>query len=125
MIDLEILKQKIAEIKKIDLGNSAQAVSDWEEQIKKYELTKSLLEIKEFKELIDEYKASVETINQILADQEILNEEDIRKRQQMLATKMVVNQFINRFTLADLSGIEQEINNNYKEFYEKSTEIKE
>lgn len=125
-MNIKDIKYKIAEIRKRDLGDlSLKAVEDWEQQIRDYEQILSLHDIPQFKALLDDYQAIINNINDILAEQEVISDEDIRKRQQLISDKRVFGTFLNRFSIPDLKEIENEVNKNYKNFYEKPTEIKE
>jgi chromatin segregation and condensation protein Rec8/ScpA/Scc1 (kleisin family) len=120
------LRDKINEIKKRDLGDlSLKVIENWEDQIKNYDSIKSLYELPQFKDLISEFEGIMNNVNEILAEQEVNNDEDIRKRQQLISDKRVFGTFLKRFAIPDIKEIENEVNNNYKNFYEKPTEIKE
>jgi len=120
------LRDKINEIKKRDLGDlSLKVIENWEDQIKNYDAIKSLYELPQFKDLISEFEGIMNNVNEILAEQEVNNDEDIRKRQQLISDKRVFGTFLKRFAIPDIKEIENEVNNNYKNFYEKPTEIKE
>lgn len=125
-MNINDIKYKIAEIRKRDLGDlSLKAVEDWEQQIRDYEQILSLHDIPQFKALLDDYQAIINNINDILAEQEVISDEDIRKRQQLISDKRVYGEFIKRFSKKDLTEVEKEIDNNYKHFYEEPTKIKE
>jgi len=125
-MNIQELKDKINEIKKRDLGDlSLQAIDDWESQIKNYEILKSLYDLPQFRDIISEFEGIIHNVKELLAEQEVNNDEDIRKRQQLISDKRVFGTFLNRFAIPDLKEIENEVNKNYKNFYEKPTEIKE
>lgn len=125
-MNIKDIKYKIAEIRKRDLGDlSLKAIEEWDRQIKNYEQILSLHDIPQFKALLDDYQAIINNINDILAEQEVISDEDIRKRQQLISDKRVFGTFLNRFSIPDLKEIENEVNKNYKNFYEEPTKIKE
>lgn len=114
-MNIQELRDKINEIKKRDLGDlSLKVIENWEDQIKKYDAIKSLYELPQFKDLISEFEGIMHNVNELLAEQEVNNDEDIRKRQQLISDKRVFGTFLKRFAIPDLKELKKEIEDNYK-----------
>lgn len=107
-MNIQELRDKINEIKKRDLGDlSLKVIENWEDQIKKYDAIKSLYELPQFKDLISEFEGIMHNVNELLAEQEVNNDEDIRKRQQLISDKRVFGTFLKRFAIPDLKELKK------------------